>query len=113
MLIYPDRIKLHSGRGFNRIIKDKCECGSGFIDDIVMPAINFVKDNKDLIKNVGETVGNVVTIGKNTKQIIDSIKSKNANVSLNESIALEHKKVKDVINRIHKLNTSGSGFAII
>ena len=79
-----------------------------------MPAINFVKDNKDLIKNVGETVGNVVTIGKNTKQIIDSIKSKkNENVTPNELIALEHKKVRDVINRINKLNTSGSGFVIV
>ena len=115
MLIFTDRVKLHSGRGFNRITKDKCECGSGFIDDIVLPAINFVKDNKDLLSNVGETVGNVATIGKNTKQIVDSIinENKNKNFTTNESLAFEHKKVKDIIKRINKLNTTGSGFAMV
>ena len=115
MLIFTDRVKLHSGRGFNRITKDKCECGSGFFDNI-MPAINFVKDNKDLLSNVGKAVGDVVTIGKNTKQIVDSIINKNENKNINftpsESLAFEHKKVKDIIKRINKLNTTGSGFAM-
>ena len=35
------------------------------------------------------------------------------NVTQNELIALEHKKVKDIIKRINKLNTKGSGFAMI
>ena len=30
--------------------------GSGIVEDIIEPAINFVKDNKDLLKNVGESV---------------------------------------------------------
>ena len=89
--------------------------GSGIIEDIVEPVINLVKDNKDLLKNVGESVVSTHAIGKNTKEIVDSIinEKKNKNVTQNESIALEHKKVKDIIKRINKLNTKGSGFAMV
>ena len=117
MLYYSDRRKLHHGKGFNRISKEnyKMTDGNGIIEDIIKPAINFIKDNKDLLKNVGESAVSTYTIGKNTKEIVDSIKNKNKNENLtqNELIALEHKKVKDVIKRINKLNTKGSGFAIV
>ena len=116
MLYYHDRKKLHHGRGFNRL----CTCGDGIFDSIksvIEPAINFVKDNKDTLKDIGEAVGSVATIGKNTKQIIDTIKNKSRNENLtltqNEQIAFEHKKVKDIIKRINNLNTTGSGFAMI
>ena len=116
MLYYQERKNLHKGRGFNRLIGKKYEItdGNGIIDDIITPTINFVRDNKDLIKNVGDAVVNTVTIGKNTKEIVDSIinEKKHKSLTQNESIALEHKKVKDVIKRINKLNTKGSGFAV-
>ena len=85
------------------------------ITSFIEPAVNFVKDNKDLLKGVGEAVSNVATISKNTKDIIDSIrnKSRNKSVTPNEQIAFEQKKVKDIIKRINKLNTTGSGFVMI
>ena len=117
MLYYQDRKRLHKGRGFNRLIKENHRYihGSGFVEDVVEPIINLVKDNKDLLKNVGESVVSTHAIGKNTKEIVDSIinEKKNKNITQNELIALEHKKVKDVIKRINKLNTKGSGFAMI
>ena len=120
MIYYHERRRLHNGRGFNRIVREKCTCGDGIFDTIksvIEPAVNFVKDNKELLKGVGEAVGSVATISKNTKDIIDSIRSKSRNENLpltqNEQIAFEHKKVKDIIKRINNLNTTGSGFAMI
>ena len=83
----------------------------------IKPLIDLVTDNKDLIKNVGEAAINTYQVGKNTKQIVDSIRNKDKNLqrdlTLGEKLAYDNKnKLENVINRINKIK-SGSGFAIV
>ena len=68
MLFYGDRINMSNGKGFNRMYrteqrKPNCACGSGIVEDIITPVISFVKDNKDLIKDIRETGINALKIG--------------------------------------------------
>ena len=90
----------------------KMYSGSGIFDSI-KPIIDVVLNNKDTLKQVGETAINAVKIGQNTKKIVNSIKNdyKPSNLTANENLAYEHKNLKDIIKRISQLKTTGSGFA--
>ena len=82
--------------------------GSGIFDTI-KPIIDIVDDNKELIKDVAQ----IAQVGKNTKKIVDAIKSSgNSGLTTNERLALEKSDLKHIIDRIKNIKT-GSGFAVI
>ncbi len=89
----------------------KYKRGRGIMD-IIRPIIDVVKTiatNKDLAQQTGAVAKDVFNIGKNTKNIIDSIRHKKVE-KIKE--AVESGDLKEIIDRIHRLKT-GSGFAYI
>ena len=121
MIVYKRGLGYHQAVRQNRIIGGhgykirNCQHGSGIFDiitDVSKPVLDFVSNNKDLAKHIGETAINATKVGHNTKQIIDAIKNdyKPKNLTTNEQVAYDHKHLKDIINRINNLRVSGSGF---
>lgn len=110
MIVYKRGLGYNNKRQFGHSYK--MYSGSGIFDSI-KPIIDLVLNNKDTLKHVGETAINAVRVGKNTRQIVNSIKNdyKPPNLTANENLAYEHRDLKDIIKRISKLKTTGSGFA--
>ena len=104
-MIVHKHIHKHSHR-----LKCKHTYGEGILDSI-KPIVELVTDNKDLIKQVAEPITNIMQIGKNTKQIIDSIKNKDR-LTIDERLAFQHKHLKNIVDRINNIKM-GSGFAIV
>jgi hypothetical protein len=111
MIVRKDRKILRQG-----LAKTHIKCGHGYkkyridgdgIMDYVKPVIDFISNNKDVIQNVGESAVNTMRIGKNAKDIIDSIRSKTKNKDEDQN------DLKSVIDKINKLRIKGSGFAYI
>ena len=73
----------------------------------IVDAVTALGKNKDLATNIGRTAVDVFKIGKNTRDIVKSIKSKPLSIS-NDA--------EEVISKIHKLKAGtqpGDGFAYV
>ena len=121
MIVYKKGLGYHHKRVYKQVSERnghsyKMYSGSGVTDSITelsKPIIDFVSNNRDTLKHIGETAINTVKIGQNTRQIVNTIKNdyKHRNLTASENLAYEHKDLKDIIKRISKLKTTGSGFA--
>src|SRR5688572_32964636 len=71
--------KVVCGKGYCTCRNKQYVHGKGIMDifnsvkSLVSPAMNFVKENADTLKNTAEAVGNVVKIGDTTKTIVQEL----------------------------------------
>ena len=85
------------------------------IFDFFKPAIDLVKTiagNRELAGQIGKTAVDVFNIGRNTKNIITSLRSKKNQIVEKMPEAVRpavDSQLEDVLNRINKLKM-GSGF---
>jgi hypothetical protein len=85
------------------------------IFDFFKPAIDLVKTiatNRDLAGQIGKTAVDVFNIGRNTKNIITSLRNKKAQIVQQMPEAVRpavDAQLEDVLNRINKLKM-GTGF---
>ena len=121
MIIHKRGLGYHHKRVFRQVSERKGHSykmysGNGVINSInklSKPIIDFVSNNMDTLKHIGETAINAVKVGQTTRQIVNTIKNdyKHRNLTASENLAYEHKDLNDIIKRISKLKTTGSGFA--
>ena len=72
------------------------------------PLIDLAVDNKELIKDVGESAVKTFKVDEDMKEIVDSIRKKrHIKSNIEDENKLEH-----IINKINKIKM-GSGFAIV
>jgi heterodisulfide reductase subunit C len=84
--------------------------GDGILD-IFKPIVNLVKTvatTPGLAEKVGKTASDVFAIGKNTRDIINSIKESKKSIPIPEI----NSEVEEIINKIKRIRT-GNGFAYI
>ena len=77
------------------------------IKSIVMPAINMLNENKDIIKSGVEAIGHIAKISDSTKTIAQTIMNKRKLKSIEENIGLQ-----DIVDKINAFKL-GSGFAYV
>ena len=72
------------------------------------PLVDLAVDNKELIKDVGESAINTFKVDEDMKEIVDSIRKKrHIKSNIEDENKLEH-----IVNKINKIKM-GSGFAIV
>ena len=103
------------GKGYCTCQGKKYVHGKGIMDvfnsvkNLAAPAMNFIKDNTDTLKNTAEAIGNVVKIGDSTKTIVQEIMKK-------RKAKIQKTSQDDTLqNIVYKINQFkiGSGFAYV
>ena len=103
------------GKGYCTCQNKKYVHGKGIMDifnsvkNLASPAMNFVKENADTLKNTVEAIGNVVKIGDSTKSIVQEIMKRRKPKVQN---SLQEDTLKNIVDKINQFKI-GSGFAYV
>jgi hypothetical protein len=106
-MIVHKRGKVTVGRGvkYRGNYRYVTRCGNG-IFDFLKPIIQGIYDNKDVISKTMNIAKDVITVGKNTKDVISSIRKKQQPAPP----PTMDRNVREIVEKIRALK-SGSGFA--
>jgi len=107
--------KIICGKGYCTCQSKKYVHGKGIMDvfnsvkNLAAPAINFIKDNTDTLKNTADVIGNVVKIGDSTKTIVQEIMKKRKPKISN---SIQDDTLQNIVDKINQFKM-GSGFAYV
>lgn len=103
--------KIICGKGYCPCQNKKYVHGKGIMDifnsvkNFASPALNFVKENTETLKNTAEAIGNVVKIGDTTKTIVQEIMKR-------RKPRIQEDSLQNIIEKINQFKM-GSGFAYV
>ena len=95
--------KIICGKGYCSCRNKQYVHGKGFMD-VIQPAVNFVKENADILKSTVETIGIAVRIGDSTKTIVQEIMKRRK--------PKEEDSLQNIVDKINQFKI-GSGFAYV
>ena len=120
-------LKVHRSKQYSHMLIRKHHRGGNLftsilnffkpVASVLKPVASTVKNvitDKQLMKHIADTTGNIVNIGKNTKSIVDSIRNKpSASVKdvveeVARAVPTISPDIQDIIDRINKLK-AGTG----